>query len=156
MALALPWVFVFASSPFRLERLAGYLLAAIGLIGCAYVATHVDPLGEQYGFLVGPWQMALALSLIAVVLEMARRAISWPMPAITIVVLAYGLFGEHVPGEFGHAGIPAALQIHHLIADHVALRKIHSKLFPRFKQQFGRWLAAMDQLARCLRCQHFR
>ncbi len=106
MALALPWVFVFASSKNALERYAGYVCCPVGLVACLYVALNEDPLGEQYGFLKGPWQMALALALIAVVLEMARRAINWPMPTVALIVLAYGLFGEYVPGEFGHAGIP--------------------------------------------------
>ena len=37
---------------------------------------------------------------------MARRAIGWPLPLIASCFIIYGLFGQHIPGEFGHAGIP--------------------------------------------------
>ena len=37
---------------------------------------------------------------------MARRAIGWPLPCIATLFLFYGLLGDYIPGEFGHAGIP--------------------------------------------------
>ena len=37
---------------------------------------------------------------------MARRAVSWPLPLITFLFLLYGIFGNHIPGEFGHPGLP--------------------------------------------------
>jgi TRAP-type uncharacterized transport system fused permease subunit len=37
---------------------------------------------------------------------MARRAIGWPLPLIAVLALVYGLFGEHIPGELGHPGLP--------------------------------------------------
>ena len=36
----------------------------------------------------------------------ARRAIGWPLPMVAAAALLYGLFGEHIPGEFGHPGTP--------------------------------------------------
>jgi len=41
-----------------------------------------------------------------VVLETARRAIGWPLPLVALLALAYGLLGQHIPGEFGHSGTP--------------------------------------------------
>ena len=40
------------------------------------------------------------------VLEMARRAISWPLPTVAVIALLYGVYGEWIPGEFGHPGLP--------------------------------------------------
>ena len=37
---------------------------------------------------------------------MARRAIGWPLPLVALIALLYGVFGQHVPGEFGHPGLP--------------------------------------------------
>ena len=108
MALALPWVFVFARADSPLERLAGYAMTALGIAICAYIALFENALGEQYGYLNGPMQMAMAVALIVIVLEMARRAINWPLPMVAVIVLAYGMFGEYVPGEFGHPGLPLA------------------------------------------------
>jgi len=63
-------------------------------------------LSDQYGFLENRFQMAIAISLLAVVLETARRAIGWPLPFIASLALVYGLFGQYIPGEFGHSGTP--------------------------------------------------
>lgn len=107
MALALPWILVFAArTPW--QRYSGVVLAAVGIAACLWVARNQERLGDQYGFLEGPEQIAIALALLAVVLEAARRAIGWPLPLVAAAALAYGLWGQHIPGEFGHAGTPLA------------------------------------------------
>ena len=50
--------------------------------------------------------MIAAVILLLSVTEMARRAIGWPLPVVAVLALAYGTFGQYVPGEFGHPGIP--------------------------------------------------
>ena len=105
MALALPWVFVFATSGV-VQRLSGMVLAAAGVFGCGYIALNEAALSDQYGFITGWEQITLAVGLILLTLEMARRAVGWPLPCITFMFLLYGFFGSHIPGEFGHAGIP--------------------------------------------------
>ncbi|MEZ5659656.1 MAG: hypothetical protein R3E83_14320 [Burkholderiaceae bacterium] len=69
---------------------------------------HETALGDQYGYLEGSGQGLIAVVLIACVLEMARRAIGWPLPLVAALTLAYGLLGHWIPGEFGHAGQPLA------------------------------------------------
>ena len=105
MALALPWVLVFAATS-KSERISGAVLALLGVGGCLWIAVNQSALADQYGFLEGEFQIALAIMLLLVVLEAARRAIGWPLPIIASLALAYGLFGQHIPGEFGHAGTP--------------------------------------------------
>ena len=105
MALVLPWVLVYAATS-RGVRLSGLVLTMLGVGGCLWIAIHQADLADQYGFLEGRFQIALAIALLAVVLEAARRAIGWPLPVIALIALAYGLWGQHIPGEFGHAGTP--------------------------------------------------
>ncbi|MDH5541239.1 MAG: TRAP transporter large permease subunit, partial [Rhizobacter sp.] len=100
--LALPWIFLFVPPGPTPARLFGWICLALGATGAAYVAVFSDTLADQYGILQGPLQMAVAIALIVVTLEMARRAINIVLPLITVLVLAYGLFGHHVPGTFGH------------------------------------------------------
>ncbi|MEM6621248.1 MAG: TRAP transporter fused permease subunit [Pseudomonadota bacterium] len=107
MALALPWVLVFAARG-RWSLWSGLVLACIGIGCCLWLAWQHDALSDQYGFLEGPVQIAIAATLIVVVLEAARRAIGWPLPVIAALALSYGLFGQHIPGEFGHSGTPLA------------------------------------------------
>ncbi len=105
MALALPWGLVFVAKN-RLERLIGLFLALAGIAASLYIALNESLLGDQYGYLEGNLQVAVAITLIIVVLEMTRRAIGWPMPLVALLALAYGLWGNLLPGEFGHPGMP--------------------------------------------------
>ncbi len=107
MALALPWVFVFSAKT-RFQLSSGILLTVIGVSCCIWVALNQSALGDQYGFLSGKLQHVIAISLLLVTLEMARRAISWPLPVVALIALLYGLYGQYIPGEFGHPGIPLA------------------------------------------------
>ena len=75
---------------------------------CLWIAWSHESLRDQYGFLEGAWQITAAAALLLVVLDGARRMIGWPLPAVAAAALAYGLLGQHVPGEFGHAGLPIA------------------------------------------------
>ncbi len=107
MALALPWVFIFISRS-RFERLSGAVLCLAGVASCLWIAANQASLGDQYGFLSGPFQFAIAICLLVVTLEMARRAIGWPLPLVALIALSYGVLGQHIPGEFGHPGTPLA------------------------------------------------
>ncbi|MBP3128207.1 TRAP transporter fused permease subunit [Thalassospira sp. ER-Se-21-Dark] len=105
MALALPWALIFvAKTP--AQKISGIILTLIGLIGCGWIVANHQTLGDQYGFLMGDSQIVLAAALLLIVLEMARRAIGWPLPTVAAIALLYALFGQYIPGEFGHAGLP--------------------------------------------------
>lgn len=105
MALAAPWVLVFIATS-RAGRISGMVLTAAAVAGSLYIAVNQAALGDQYGFLDGTPQYVVAVGLLLIVLEMARRAIGWPLPVIAALALAYGLWGQHVPGEFGFPGLP--------------------------------------------------
>ncbi|WP_245624734.1 TRAP transporter large permease subunit [Jannaschia seosinensis] len=107
MALILPWVFVAPIQSVR-GRMLGWILSGTGIAGCLWIAWHHADLRDQYGFLEGPFQFALACLLLALALEGARRMIGWPLPLVAAAALAYGLMGQHIPGTFGHAGTPLA------------------------------------------------
>lgn len=105
MALALPWVLVYiADTP--LQRRSGIVICVIGVSATLWIAFNQAMLGDQYGYLSGELQYAVAVSLLLVTLEMARRAIGWPLPLVALIALAYGLWGQYIPGEFGHPGTP--------------------------------------------------
>lgn len=105
MALAMPWVFLWrpkGQSPDIWSALA----CLAGLVACAWVAFEQNSLADQYGSLDGALQTTLAVVLILAAIEMARRAVGWPLPFIAALMLLYGLLGQHIPGEFGHGGMP--------------------------------------------------
>lgn len=104
--LAVPWVLFLRAVDNPVARWSGYVLGVLGLAAGGYIVGARDMLADQYGSLQGPLQMAVAVILILTVLEMARRAVKAVLPTIALIVLAYGLFGHLVPGEFGHGYLP--------------------------------------------------
>lgn len=105
MALALPWIFLWRPAGQQADWIS-WLFCLVGLVACASVALNHEQLLDQYGRIHGATQIMLALALLVVTIEMARRAVGWPLPAIAAVMLIYGLYGQHIPGEFGHGGMP--------------------------------------------------
>jgi TRAP transporter 4TM/12TM fusion protein len=107
MAFILPFVLVFGATG-RAGRISGMILAALGVGAALWIAFNSDALGDQYGFLEGNFQLSVAIVLLAVTLETARRAIGWPLPVVAGLALLYGLYGQYIPGQFGHSGTPTA------------------------------------------------
>lgn len=105
MALAIPWIMLWRPHNRRADRWS-WLLCIVGVTACLWVAVEQNNLADQYGSLYGTGQTVMAVILILIALEMARRAVGWPMPLIAAITLMYGVFGDLIPGEFGHGGMP--------------------------------------------------
>ncbi|MDF3075037.1 MAG: C4-dicarboxylate transporter permease [Alphaproteobacteria bacterium] len=107
LLFAIPFVFFFTGgNRSRLDIALSWLLGILGIACCLYIALNRRDLADQYGSLKGWFQIALSGLLIAIVLDMARRAVQPVMPAIALIVLLYGLLGQHLPGDIGHNGQP--------------------------------------------------
>lgn len=109
VALILPWIFLFTEQ--RAQRWVsafGVVLALAGMAAAVWIAVNADRLADQYGFVETGFQYAVGGVLLLAVLEAARRAIGWPLPVVAAIALLYAAFGQHVPGEFGHAPLPPA------------------------------------------------
>ena len=104
MALALPWCLMYGRHGLSLRL--GTLLTGAGIFCCAYIVFNQEILSDQYGYISSMWQTVVAILLLTIVLEMARRSIGWPLPCVAMTALCYGLFGQYIPGEFGHPGLP--------------------------------------------------
>lgn len=107
MAFILPFVLVLGNKS-RMGRISGAILAALGVAAALWIAVNHNRLGDQYGFLESNMQIVIAVVLLVVTLEAARRAIGWPLPLVAAAALLYGLFGQYIPGQFGHSGTPIA------------------------------------------------
>jgi TRAP transporter 4TM/12TM fusion protein len=107
MALVIPWVFLFKPSV-GLRRIFDWGFTLAGIAACFWIIANHNLLLDQYGYLANDFQMVIAVILLVTVLEMARRSIGWPLPLLAFAALLYGLFGDYVPGEFGHPGTPVA------------------------------------------------
>lgn len=109
VALILPWIFLFNDQrAARWVSAFGVVLAVAGMAAAIWIALNADRLTDQYGFVETGFQYAVGGVLLLAVLEAARRAIGWPLPIVAGLALLYAAFGQHVPGEFGHAPLPPA------------------------------------------------
>ena len=109
VALILPWIFLFTDQrAARWVSAFGVVLAIAGMAAAFWIALNADRLADQYGFVETGFQYAVGGVLLLAVLEAARRAIGWPLPIVAGLALLYAAFGQHVPGEFGHAPLPPA------------------------------------------------
>ena len=105
LLVALPWIFLITrASPTRSIR--DGIWFCLAAFACIYLVSYESALSDQYGFLEGSTQYAIATVLIVTVLEMARRTVGLPLPIVTALFLLYGFFGHLIPGDFGHGGIP--------------------------------------------------
>jgi len=105
MALVVPWIFLFNATSDR-SKFVNWGFTLVGVGACLWIALNNSALLDQYGYLGGGFQTVIAVVLLITVLEMARRAIGWPLPLLAVSALLYGLFGQNIPGEFGHPGTP--------------------------------------------------
>ena len=105
MALIIPWVFLYKNKNFS-KNIISYVFVVLGVFCCLWTSFNHELLSDQYGFLEGNFQTFISLSLLLIVLEMARRSVGWPLPLVSLLSLLYGMFGNFIPGEFGHPGIP--------------------------------------------------
>jgi TRAP transporter 4TM/12TM fusion protein len=48
--------------------------------------------------------LIIATMLVVLVLEASRRMAGWALPILSLIFIAYGLFGRNLPGMFGHRG----------------------------------------------------
>ncbi len=109
MALILPWIFVFdGGRAAGVVRVFGWLICVAGMAAAIWIALNANRIADQYGFVETPLQYAIGSALLLAVLEAARRAIGWPLPIVAALALAYAFFGQHIPGQFGHAPLPVA------------------------------------------------
>ena len=108
LALVLPWIFLFSNNQniSKATKYFGYLLLVFGLFSSFYIVINHFDLEDQYGSLEGGLQYFVAISLLLAVLELARRAVKLALPLTALIALAYGLFGQYIPGTFGHQEIP--------------------------------------------------
>jgi TRAP-type uncharacterized transport system fused permease subunit len=105
LALALPWIFLFVEGS-RSYRASGAVFCGLGMAAsiCGSRWNH-SALGDQYGFLEGDLQVAIAIVLLLPWCWKGRAGRSaGRCRLVALLALHLRLFGQYIPGEFGHSG----------------------------------------------------
>ena len=79
------------------------LMAVVAVGSCVWVARHADEIMNSLPT-AGTLEMAMAVGLVLVILELSRRAIGLIFPVMVSCGLLYALLGNLVPGKLGHRG----------------------------------------------------
>ena len=89
------------------------VLIAAALYCIWYLISGGDDLQDRIIF-PDPMDIVVGWMLIALVLEVTRRATGWIMPVVAICFLLYALFGNHLAPPWRHQGYDAERLIPHL------------------------------------------
>jgi TRAP transporter 4TM/12TM fusion protein len=81
-----------------------FVLAAISVVVGAYWPLMIDDLVLRAGN-VTQLDFYVGLAAILLVLEATRRAVGLPITIISVVFLAYALYGPYMPGFIAHRGL---------------------------------------------------
>jgi len=90
-----------------------YLFAALSLSVAVYV--WVDYVGfiNRMG-MPNTLDIIMGTILVVMVLEASRRISGWPLVFLSLLFIAYGLFGQNMPGIFAHRGYNWTKLINHI------------------------------------------
>lgn len=100
-------------SPKNSVTLVDSLLVCLSLYVGTYILTQYDTIANRGG-VTTDMDIITGGILCLLVLEAARRATGKELPLMALAFVAYALFGNYIPGEFGHRGYSLERVIDHM------------------------------------------
>jgi len=96
-------IFALYSGGGRANRALGWGLGTLGFVLSLYHWVYESDLTARAGQMTDA-DMMVGIITIVLVFEATRRMMGWALPIICGLFLAYGLFGQYMPGPFMHRG----------------------------------------------------
>jgi TRAP transporter 4TM/12TM fusion protein len=90
-----------------------FLLAAASIACIAYILYWGDQLGDR-AILPETWDVVMGVSLMALILEAARRTTGWIMPFVVLLFVVYALVGPWLPEPWTHRGYDVPRLVGHM------------------------------------------
>jgi TRAP transporter 4TM/12TM fusion protein len=81
----------------------GWIVGGVGFVFGLYHWVFEADLIQRAGE-VNNWDMLIGIVTVLLVFEAARRVMGFALPLICALFLAYGLFGQYLPGVLAHRG----------------------------------------------------
>ncbi len=91
------------STPRRTVPLYDLGCIAVVIAAAAYVVRNGLPIME-FSYVESNLDLILGIPLLLLVLEASRRSLGWIFPVLVSLSILYALFGQFIPGQFGHEG----------------------------------------------------
>ncbi|WP_322995881.1 TRAP transporter permease [Castellaniella sp.] len=96
-------VFTLYARSGRFGTASGWALGILGFVISLYHWVYESDLTARAGQMTNE-DMVVGIITIVLVFEATRRMMGWALPIICGLFLAYGLFGQYIPGPFMHRG----------------------------------------------------
>ena len=106
-------VFLSTTKDSKSSALLSTTLSIAAVLCGAYILVYMDEIIARVTFAT-TIDIAMGIACVILVLEMARRSIGKAMVFIVIFFIAYALYGNILPGIWGHKGYSIARLIDHL------------------------------------------
>lgn len=87
-------------------------LAALATAVPMYIVVNYHELVLRAGR-VTTMDFIVGIIAIALILEITRRVVGWPMVTIAIIFLIYALIGRYIPGKLAHRGVKLPSLVQH-------------------------------------------
>jgi TRAP transporter 4TM/12TM fusion protein len=118
MMLALGFILYPFGKKSSFKKISGYdwIFILLSLAVPLYVWGDYLGVVERAG-MPNDYDVIVATLLTVLVLEATRRMTGWPLVIISLVFIAYGLFGRDMPGIFGHRGYTWVQLSNHFFAN---------------------------------------
>ena len=98
------WAYPFRrSTPRRAVPVYDLLCIGVVLAAAAYVVWNGLAIMD-FSYVESNLDLNLGILLLLLVLDAARRSLGWIFPVLVSLSILYALFGQFVPGQFGHGG----------------------------------------------------
>ena len=91
------------STPRRAVPVYDLLCIGVVLAAAAYVVWNGLAIMD-FSYVESNLDLILGIPLLLLVLDAARRSLGWIFPVLVSLSILYALFGQFVPGQFGHGG----------------------------------------------------
>ncbi|GHV51401.1 C4-dicarboxylate ABC transporter [Synergistales bacterium] len=92
-----------SNSSYKKVSWCDWILALLSLVVPLYMWFEYLGVVERAG-MASATDMVMATILTLLVLEASRRMAGWALPVLSIIFIAYGLYGRGMPGIFAHRG----------------------------------------------------
>lgn len=114
-----------------------FILAAVAMT--IYIVATFKLTVERAGAYT-QMDIIMSIAVFLVLIIAAQRSLGWPMIIISLVFLAYTLFGRYIPGSFGHRGYAISRIMPYLsLGTEGIFGTSHGRGIRRYRDLFGFW-----------------
>tara|TARA_R100000005_G_scaffold96241_1_gene81693 strand:+ start:19538 stop:21532 length:1995 start_codon:yes stop_codon:yes gene_type:complete len=88
--------------------------AILALITTVYILMEEQRITESFGIVVSPTELVFGSVLTLLLMIAAWRTTGPALPILALLMLSYTLFGQYIPGTWGHPGFEFKYLLEHL------------------------------------------